>query len=70
MDMHLNTALDGWGNYSYDSNKDITRVTVPVMQSKSDIEYLSIALYEASENMVHLKIGWDTTIAEFLITLK
>lgn len=68
--LHLNTELDGWGNYGYDEAKNIASVTVPVSQSKKEIENLSIALYEASEKTVHLKIGWDTTIAEFPITLK
>lgn len=68
--LKLNTELDGWGNYGYDPSKDIASVSVPVSQSKDEIENLSIALYEASEKTVHLKIGWDTTIAEFPITLK
>ena len=68
--LKLNTELDGWGNYSYDDTKDIASVTVPVTKDNKDIENLSIALYKASDRIVHLKIGWDTTIAEFPITLK
>ena len=68
--LKLNTLLDGWGNYGYDPSKDIASVSVPVTKSKKDIENLSIALYEASENTIHLKIGWDTSVAEFPITLK
>lgn len=68
--LKLNTELDGWGNYGYDPSKDIASVTVPVTKSKKEIENLSIALYNASANTVHLKIGWDTTVAEFPITLK
>lgn len=65
----LNTDNDGWGNYSYDASKDVASVTVPVQASKNEIEALSIALYEKSTNLVHLKIGWDQTMAEFPITL-
>ena len=68
--LKLNTELDGWGNYGYDDTKDIASVTVPVTKDNKDIENLSIALYKASDRIVHLKIGWDTTIAEFPITLK
>jgi len=68
--LKLNTELDGWGNYGYDASKDIASVSVPVTKSEKEIENLSVALYEASENTVHLKIGWDTTIAEFPIGLK
>ena len=68
--LKLNTELDGWGNYGYDETKDIASVSVPVTKSDKEIENLSIALYKASENTVNLKIGWDTTIAEFPITLK
>jgi len=54
--LKLNTVLDGWGNYGYDSSKDIASVSVPVTKSEKEIENLSISLYEASENTVHLKI--------------
>lgn len=68
--LKLNTVLDGWGSYGYDESKDVASVTVAVSKSKNVIENLSIALYETSANTVNLKIGWDTTIAEFPITLK
>lgn len=68
--LKINTENDGWGNYSYDASKDVASITVPTQKSDSEIEQLSIVLYEKSKNVVHLKIGWDTTIAEFPITLK
>ena len=68
--LKLNTELDGWGNYGYDETKDIASVSVPVTKSDKEIENLSITLYKASDKTVNLKIGWDTTIAEFPITLK
>lgn len=66
----LNTALDGWGQYSYDEAKNISSITVSTQKSGKEIEALSISLYEKSAGTVHLKIGWDNTIAEFPITLK
>ncbi|AEH01436.1 DUF2911 domain-containing protein [Lacinutrix sp. 5H-3-7-4] len=68
--LKLNTGLDGWGNYGYDASKDIASITAPVAKSSKEIENLSIALYEASKNTVHLKIGWDKSIAEFPISIK
>ncbi|MBP1839567.1 DUF2911 domain-containing protein [Formosa algae] len=68
--LKLNTDLDGWGNYGYEPSLDIASLSVPITKSDKEIENLSIALYEASENTVHLKIGWDTTVAEFPITIK
>ncbi|WP_290696532.1 DUF2911 domain-containing protein [Lacinutrix sp.] len=67
--LKLNTELDGWGNYGYDASKDIASISVPISKSEEEIENLSISLYEASANTVHLKIGWDTTVAEFPITI-
>jgi hypothetical protein len=68
--LKINTENDGWGNYSYDASKDVASITVPTQKSEEEIEQLSIVLYEKSKNVVHLKIGWDTTVAEFPITLK
>ena len=68
--LKINSENDGWGNYSYDASKDVASITVPTQKSDKEIEQLSIVLYEKSENVVHLKIGWDTTVAEFPITLK
>jgi len=68
--LKLNTELDGWGNYGYDASKDIASITAATQSSDKEIENLSIALYEAKTNVIHLKIGWDKTVAEFPITLK
>ncbi len=68
--LKINSENDGWGNYSYDASKDVASITAPTQKSDEEIEQLSVVLYEKSKNVVHLKIGWDTTIAEFPITLK
>ena len=67
--LKLNSGLDGWGNFGYDDNLDIVSVTAPVTKSDEEIENLSLTLYEASKGIVHLKIGWDTSVAEFPISL-
>ncbi|CAH0999741.1 hypothetical protein LEM8419_01041 [Neolewinella maritima] len=67
--VNLNTELDGWGNFSYDPEWDLASVTVPVQTSDEVIEAVSMALYEASPGVVHLKMGWDTSYVEVPITL-
>lgn len=68
--LKLNTGLDGWGNYGYEPSKDIASITAPTQKSGETIENLSIALYEAKPGTVHMKIGWDDTMAEFPIMMK
>lgn len=68
--LKLNTLLDGWGNYGYDSSRDIASISAPVKKEGKIVEFLSMSLYEASENVIHLKIGWDTSSAEFPIQLR
>lgn len=68
--LKLNTALDGWGNYGYEPAKDIASISASVKKDGKEIEHLSMALYEASDKIIHLKIGWDTYSAEFPITLQ
>lgn len=66
----LNSVNDGWGNFSYDPAFDVATVTVPTSASDKEIEALSITMYEKSKNVVHIKIGWDKTVAEIPVTLK
>jgi len=68
--LKINTELDGWGNYGYNPEADIASITVPVAKSKEAVEALSMVMYEKSANLVHLKIGWDDSFAEFPINLK
>ena len=67
--LKIHPSLDGWGSYGYDSSRDLASVTVPVSKSADLIEAFSIALYEASPGVVHLKAGWEHTVAEFPIKL-
>ncbi|WP_010522158.1 DUF2911 domain-containing protein [Aquimarina agarivorans] len=68
--LYINSATDMWGVYTYDKSKNIAEAKAATVTSKSDIEAFSIALYKKSENTVHLKMGWDKTVAEFPIILK
>ena len=56
--------LDGWGVYKHDAANELASVTVPV-QKIDALEAFSIVLYSpASDNTVHIKMGWDTTAVE------
>ncbi len=67
--LKVHPNLDGWGAYGYDESLDLARVTAPVTKVDKNIEALSITMYEASPNVVHLKVGWEKTVVEFPITL-
>lgn len=64
----LNSDLDSWGAYSYDQNKDIARIKVPVSEAK-ELEVFSIA-FEKTDNGYHMFLAWDTTLVKvpFVIT--
>lgn len=56
--------LDGWGVYKHDSANELASITVPT-QKIDALEAFSIALYSPkNDNIVHLKMGWDTTAVE------
>lgn len=54
----VNGAVNVWGAYSYDKNKDVARVTVPLSKSDDTLEALSIAFESNAENPAFY-IGWD-----------
>ncbi len=58
----LNSALNGWGSYSYDKKNDIARMTVPVTKASESLEAFSI-LFEESDSGTHMKMGWGTVRA-------
>lgn len=68
-EVFLSVDVDGWGVYAYKPEHNVATITVPVGQSEDVIENFSIALYEASPGVVHLKMGWDKTVVEVPITL-
>ena len=64
----LNSDIDSWGAYSYDENKDIARIKVPVSEAK-ELEAFSIS-FEKTDNGYHMFLAWDTTLVKvpFVIT--
>ncbi len=67
--LRVHPNLDGWGNFGYDESKDLATVTANTTSTDTKIEAFSIAMYEASPKVVHLKIGWENTLVEFPIQL-
>ena len=65
----INLDLDGWGAYAYRPEMDVATISVPTSAVDEAIDAFSIVLYEASENVVHLKMGWDKTVVEVPLTL-
>jgi hypothetical protein len=55
----VNSAVNGWGSYSYDEANDVARITVPVTKASESLEAFSIA-FEESDNGTHMHIGWGT----------
>ncbi len=56
----LNSNLNQWGAYSYDSAADVVRVTGGVSSDSESLEAFSIA-YKDVDNGVHMIMGWGTT---------
>ncbi len=67
--LYINSATDMWGAYTFDESKNVTEVIANTKIAANEIEAFSMVLYQKSDNLIHLKIGWDNTIAEFPITL-
>src|SRR6478735_6663106 len=59
----LNEQTDRWGAYTYDQNKDVVRVNVPVKPLPSVVEAFSMTFVPQS-NGANLVIGWDQTSVE------
>ncbi len=56
----LNQRTHTWGAYEYTDEEDVVRITVPVRQSSTNIENLSMTFERASDDSgTNLLIGWD-----------
>lgn len=54
----LNNKTNTWGAYEYTEEEDKVRINVPVRQSSTTIEALSMA-FEEEKDGTNLLIGWD-----------
>jgi hypothetical protein len=55
----INTDLNVWGSYFYKEANDVARVSVPVRDSKENIEAFSIAFTEGKTG-VDMHLAWGT----------
>lgn len=67
--LKVHPNVDGWGSFGYDETKDLATITANTTNSETKIEAFSIAMYEASPKVIHIKVGWENTIVEFPVTL-
>lgn len=58
--MILNSEVDTWGAFKYDTIKDVTRLDIPVQQQTEGLENFAMA-FEKSSNGASLLIAWDST---------
>lgn len=63
----LNKKTLTWGAYEYTDKEDLVRIKVPVRDSKTTIEDLSMA-FQSEENGADLLIGWDDKYVEVPFT--
>ncbi|MBO6881427.1 DUF2911 domain-containing protein [Winogradskyella sp.] len=55
----ISNDLNVWGSYFYNEENDVARITVPVTKGDESLEAFSIA-FEASDDGVHMHMGWGT----------
>ncbi len=65
----INHQKDKWGAFSYDEQKDVVRIDVPIERLEKVIDVFSIAFKETTEG-ADLVMAWDTTQTSLPITFK
>ncbi|MEM9918307.1 MAG: DUF2911 domain-containing protein [Bacteroidota bacterium] len=66
----VHTGIPSWGTFGHDPKNNIASVTVPVEKTGKEIESLSIFFQKKSDNLVHMIVAWDQTMAQVPITMK
>ncbi|MEJ2903978.1 DUF2911 domain-containing protein [Pedobacter panaciterrae] len=65
----INKQTDKWGAFTYNQEKDLVRVDVPVKTLTSTVESLCIT-FKSQEKGANLIIAWDKTFVELPIEIK
>jgi Protein of unknown function (DUF2911) len=63
----FNTDNYSWGNFSYDSKKDVLRTEVTVQKNTDSVEYFTMYFDEYRKGGAYLAVLWDDTIANIPI---
>jgi hypothetical protein len=66
--MILNSELDTWGSFKYDSKKDIVRVNVPVKQLSEPVDPFSI-YFEKTPDGFALVAAWENAMVTLPVRL-
>ncbi|WEK19281.1 MAG: DUF2911 domain-containing protein [Candidatus Pedobacter colombiensis] len=65
----INKQTDRWGAFTYDQNKDVVRVDVPVKTLDKPLESFSIT-FTAQPQGTNMVLAWDRTLVELPIVIK
>lgn len=58
-----------WGNFSYDSKKDILRTEITVQKNTDSVEYFTMYFDEYRKGGAYLTVLWDDVVANIPITI-
>ncbi|MEM6633790.1 MAG: DUF2911 domain-containing protein [Bacteroidota bacterium] len=64
----INSDLNYWGAYSYDSAKDIIRIITSVRSLDQVVEAFSLQFQETGSKQATMRLAWDQTMVEVPIT--
>ena len=67
--VHFSTQSGIWGAANMDESLVVASITVPVTESKADLEAFSMGYREIDENMIHLTMQWEKTLVEVPVGL-
>ena len=65
----VNSELDIWGSFAYDSTKDVARMDVPVQKLSDTVDYFSLYFEKESKNNFALLAVWDNVKVSLPISL-
>ena len=60
----LNTEVNIWGAFKYDSKKDVLRLDVPVQKQADSTEIFTMIFEKNSPNSSNLIIAWDNILVK------
>lgn len=60
----INANYKGWGAYSYNTNEDVIRFSIPTKQTATEIEQFSVSARPLNKG-TNVLMGWDDTYVEF-----
>ncbi len=68
-EVHFSTQSGIWGSEKIDLSKRVASIKVPVQNSKTELEALSMGFREINPNLIHFMVQWDKTLIEIPVGL-